>query len=350
MFRFAPLFIAYLAVPAFAALGAQTSRQLQTTIVDLAVATPSLSTLVQAVTEADLAGALSNPAATLTVFAPDNDAFGALPPGLLTALLTPGFKKHLEEILLYHVYGSGAIESTALAPTQDIQMLNGEMLTVAVTATGVTVTTMKGQTATVIMADVVGSNGVAHVIDGVLLPSSIGDTVIVLGADYSTLLSLITLAGLEGTLAGGPFTLFAPTNMAFEALDAATETFLTSAAGLETLKSILTYHVVSGSVTSDMLVDGMMVPTAQGADVTFMVNGASVMVNDANVVMADMLAFNGVTHGIDKILMPPAPVAVEGTTDRTTDSMAPTMAPASGGIALGASLTALFAAVFVVAL
>jgi transforming growth factor-beta-induced protein len=307
------------------------------TIVDLAVATKSLSTLVTAVTAAGFVDALSDPLAFLTVLAPDNDAFDALPAGLLTALLTPGFKKHLQEILLYHVYAGGAFLSSALAATQEVEMLNGEILTVTKTETEFSVIT-RGQTAMVTMADLEGSNGVMHIIDGVLVPSSIGATVIDLIANYSTLLSLITRAGLEATLAGGPFTLFAPTNTAFEVLDADIVAYLTSDAGAGDLASFLTYHVVRGSVTSDLVMNEMMVATVQGDIITFMLEGESVMVNDATVVMADMLAFNGVTHGIDKVLMPP-------------DSMAPTMAPAtSGALAVGASLSALFAAVLTVAL
>jgi transforming growth factor-beta-induced protein len=339
MFRFAPLFLACLAVPAFGA------RQLQTSnVVELAVATPSLSTLVTAVTTAELATALSTADATYTVFAPDNDAFAALPEGLLDALLTLGFKAHLTAILLYHVFADAAVLSTDLEATQDITMMNGEVLTVAASDTGVTVTTTSGQVATVTMADVVGTNGVVHIIDGVLVPSSIGASVIDLGSNYSTLLSLVTRAGLEETLMGGPFTLFAPTDTAFGALAPETVTLLTSDEGAAMLASILTYHVVSGSVTSDMVMNDMSVATVQGAEITFTVDMGSVMVNDATVVMADMLAFNGVTHGIDKILMPPADAASMAPT------MAPTMAPDSGSLAVGASLSAVFAAVMAVAL
>jgi len=342
MFRFAPLFLACLAAPAFAA------RQLQDmTVVELAVATPSLSTLVVAVTAADLGTALSAADGTFTVFAPDDDAFGMLPDGLLATLQTPGFNAHLKEILLYHVYADAAVTSTALAATQDITMMNGEMLTVIKTGTAVTVTTTAGQTATVTMADVEGSNGVVHIIDGVLVPSSIGSSVIDLAAaDYSTLLSLITRAELEDTVTtGGPYTLFAPTNTAFEAVDADLLALLTSDAGMMMLSSILTYHVVSGSVTSDMLMNDMMVETVEGAEVTIMIDMATVMVNDATVVKADMLAFNGVTHGIDKILTIPPSMA-----PAMTQTMAPTMAPTSGSVTFGASISALFAGVFALAL
>jgi uncharacterized surface protein with fasciclin (FAS1) repeats len=363
MYRFVPLVLACLAVPA---LGAR-QLQMNNTVVDLAVATPSLSTLVTAVTTADLATALSDPNATLTVFAPDNDAFAALAPGLLTNLLTPGFQMHLKDILFYHVFSDAAILSTALATTQNITMMNGEILTVTKANTTVTVTTTDGQMANIIMADVEGSNGVVHIIDDVLLPSSIMVTVIALDDNYSTLLSLIALAGLEATLMGGPFTLLAPTNEAFAELDIATLDFLASGAGLTTLKSILLYHVIPGSVTSDMLLNDMMVGTVgmadmvmndimvgtvQGGMVTFMEHMGKLMVNDATIEFEkDMLAFNGVAHAIDMVLMPPG-------------SMAPTMTPMSGmgasttaqtsdmsgSLAVGASLSAVFAAVLAVVL
>jgi transforming growth factor-beta-induced protein len=317
MFRIGFLFLAYLAVPAFAALGAQTSRQLQTTTVaDLAFATPSLSTLVTAVTTADLTQAFSDPEATLTVFAPDDDAFGGLPAGLLQALLTPGFKKHLTEILFFHVFADAGVLSSAIAATQNIVMVNGESLTVNKSDTAITVTTTAGQTATVTTVDVEGSNGVVHIIDGVLAPSSIGATVIDLGAKYSTLLSLIATAGLEETLAaGGPLTLFAPTNTAFEALDATTVDFLTTADGAADLAFILTYHVIRGSMTSDLVVDEAVATALQGQKVTLSVEGGTVMVNDATVVDPDMLAFNGVAHGIDRILMPGTLFAVADATE-----------------------------------
>jgi uncharacterized surface protein with fasciclin (FAS1) repeats len=172
-----------------------------------------------------------------------------------------------------------------------------------------------------------------------LVPTSISATVIDIDATkYSTLLSLIAMADLEATLtSAGPFTLFAPKNSAFAELPDDTVAFLQTEDGKPTLTDILKYHVVGGSVTSDLVMDGAMVATVQGEMVTFAV-GDTVMVNDATVVKADMLAFNGVTHGIDKVLMPPP----------TTE--APTMAPASGGLALGASLSALFAAVLTIAL
>jgi transforming growth factor-beta-induced protein len=308
MFRITSLFLACLAAPAFAALGTQTSRQLQGTVVDLAVATDSLSTLVAAATAADLVEVLSDDENNLTLFAPTNDAFDALPAGLLTALLTPGFKMHLEEILLYHAFPDAAVLSTALEAIQLLEMANGEFVTVTSDAGVVTVETTAGVTSTVTTADVAGSNGVVHIIDGVLVPSTIGATVIDLDDfDYSTLLSLITLADLDATLmSAGPFTLFAPDNDAFEEdISEANLAFLISEEGAEMLASILTYHVVAGSVTSDLVTDGAMVATVQGEMLEFEIDDSFVIVNDlATVIDEDILAFNGVTHGIDTVLFP----------------------------------------------
>jgi uncharacterized surface protein with fasciclin (FAS1) repeats len=120
MFRIASLFLAYLAylaVPAFADLETQTSRQLQMrNVVDVAGVPDSLSFLVTAITRTDLEEALSVSDATLTVFAYDDDAFRALPYFLQTTLLTPGFKKHLTEILMYHIFADGAESSNSIEP------------------------------------------------------------------------------------------------------------------------------------------------------------------------------------------------------------------------------------------
>jgi len=133
-------------------------------------------------------------------------------------------------------------------------------------------------------------------------------TIIDLGAenaDFSTLVAALTTAGLVDTLAGdGPYTVFAPTNDAFAALPAGTVDFLLLPENLAELQAVLTYHVVSGSYLSSDLVSGDVV-TINGAPVTVTVSDAGIMVNDANVVMADILASNGVIHVIDKVLIPP---------------------------------------------
>jgi uncharacterized surface protein with fasciclin (FAS1) repeats len=133
------------------------------TIVDLAVATPELSTLVSAVQAADLVETLSSEG-PFTVFAPTNDAFAALPAGTLDSLLLPENKQQLTDILTYHVV-AGKVMSSDLSDGQVITTVNGATLTVSI-ADGV----VKVGDATVTTADVEASNGVVHVIDAVLLP------------------------------------------------------------------------------------------------------------------------------------------------------------------------------------
>lgn len=128
------------------------------------------------------------------------------------------------------------------------------------------------------------------------------DTAVAAG-NFTTLAAALTAAGLVETLKGeGPFTVFAPTDEAFAALPAGTVEALL--ADPEALAKILTYHVISGHVLSTDLSNGMTAATVNGADVTIMTEGG-VMVNDANVTAADIMASNGVIHVIDKVIMPP---------------------------------------------
>ena len=130
---------------------------------------------------------------------------------------------------------------------------------------------------------------------------------------HDSLVAALSHAGLVSALqADGPFTVFAPTDDAFAAagIDLAA---LDNEEGKATLTDILLYHVVSGAVPSSAVTDGMSATAVNGDDLSFAV-GEGVMVNDANVVLADVPASNGVIHVIDKILMPPAdePALPEG--------------------------------------
>ena len=135
------------------------------TIVDVAVANGSFETLVAAVTAADLVETLSSEG-PFTVFAPTDDAFAALPEGLVDCLLLEENVDALSAILTYHVV-AGDVMSTDLTdgPVATVQ---GEEITVDLTD-GVTL----NESVTVVAADVEASNGVIHVIDGVLVPPSI---------------------------------------------------------------------------------------------------------------------------------------------------------------------------------
>ena len=128
------------------------------------------------------------------------------------------------------------------------------------------------------------------------------DTAVGAGS-FETLVAAVQAAGLVDTLKGdGPFTVFAPTDEAFAALPEGTVEGLL--ADTDALTKVLTYHVVAGKVMSTDLSNNMMAGTVNGAEITIMTEGG-VMVNDANVVAADIEATNGVIHVIDAVILPP---------------------------------------------
>ncbi|RSK44543.1 fasciclin domain-containing protein [Hymenobacter perfusus] len=138
------------------------------TIVQNAVMASSVSTLVKAVQAAGLDGTLSGPG-PFTVFAPTNAAFDKLPNGALAGLLKPESKDKLAGVLTYHVI-QGRLVAQDLKDGQELTTVNGEKLKVSVKDGVVMIGNGKDAPATVQIADVISSNGVTHVIDGVILP------------------------------------------------------------------------------------------------------------------------------------------------------------------------------------
>ena len=123
--------------------------------------------------------------------------------------------------------------------------------------------------------------------------------------DLSTLVEAVVAAELVETLEEpGPYTVFAPTDEAFEALGGTLET-LFEPANKDELAEILTYHVVPGEVTSSELSDGQMLETVQGDSLEVGVADGEVTINGASVAIPDVEASNGVVHVIDEVLLPP---------------------------------------------
>ena len=121
--------------------------------------------------------------------------------------------------------------------------------------------------------------------------------------EFSTLVTAVTEAGLVETLSGeGPFTVFAPTNAAFAKIPEATLNEIL--ADQEQLTAILTYHVVSGKVMAEDVVNLSSATTLQGGELDIEVMGGSVMINNAEVIQTDIEAENGVIHVIDTVLIP----------------------------------------------
>ncbi|OGX84728.1 fasciclin domain-containing protein [Hymenobacter glacialis] len=129
-------------------------------------------------------------------------------------------------------------------------------------------------------------------------------------SDHTTLVAAVKAAGLVETLkSAGPFTVFAPSNAAFDKLPAGTVASLVTPEMKPTLTKVLTYHVVPGRLTAANLTAGQVLTTVQGEQLTVMKNGNGVMIRDAKggmatVTIADVISSNGVTHVIDTVLMP----------------------------------------------
>merc|ERR1712048_820623 len=237
-------------------------------IVELAQSVPTLSTLVAAVVAGDLAETLSSPS-PFTVFAPTNDAFGALPEGTVDTLLMPENKAQLVDILTYHVVPAKVL-STDLKVYQQVDTVEGKKLQVLAFPLGDKTVVRVGSKleASVVGADNLATNGVAHIIDAVMLPpsylSSSEPTMKLTGEptvnivelaqsvdSLSTLVAAVVAGDLAETLSSpGPFTVFAPTNDAFGALPEGTVDTLLKPENKDQLVDILTYHVLPAQVLS----------------------------------------------------------------------------------------------------
>ena len=138
-------------------------------------------------------------------------------------------------------------------------------------------------------------------------PTPVANTIVdiaVKDGRFTTLVTALQAAGLADTLKGtGPFTVFAPTDAAFNKLPAGTVDNLLK--DIPTLKNILLYHVVSGKVMAADVVKLTSANTLLGKPVTITVSGGNVTINDSKVIQTDIVASNGVIHVIDTVLSPP---------------------------------------------
>ena len=273
------------------------------TVADIIANSPDHTVLAAVLDSTDLDVVLSG-TGPFTVFAPTDAAFDAVDPMTLISLLLDN--EALSAILTYHVAGD-SVMSTDLSDGQVITTLNGGDVTVSIMDGTVMI-----NDATVIVADLVGANGVVHVIDAVLLPPAPQPAtvveIIVNSPDHTVLETAVIAAGLDDDLSGeGPFTVFAPTDAAFAALPAgALEGLLADPTGA--LADLLLYHVAGAAALSTDLSDGQLVTTLQGGDVEVTIDGMGVMINNANVIVADLVADNGVVHVIDAALSLPTGV------------------------------------------
>ncbi|NME72493.1 fasciclin domain-containing protein [Flammeovirga aprica] len=269
-----------------------------TTIAGIAQSTPDFSTLTSALSSANLVDAFNDTDIEYTVFAPTNAAFSQLlaePNGISS--FDDISSGALDILLKNHAVAAKLLASdledgqflTTLAGTQlEVKITNG-----VVTVGGVTVTT----------PNVEASNGVIHIVDQVIVPTqSLTIAQLAIGTpDFSTLVTALSQANLVTpfTQVTNQYTVFAPTNKAFE--DAGVNLDEISEAQLQ---RILLHHVASNKVLSSSLQNGQMVETLAETELMVKIEGSSVMIGDATVVQADVNAFNGVVHAIDKVLIP----------------------------------------------
>jgi transforming growth factor-beta-induced protein len=250
-------------------------------LIAVATAAGKFTKLAQALTSAGLVSALQGDG-PFTVFAPTDDAFAKL-----SALPTGDV---LKNVLLYHVLngvvgpldlkeGGAAVtlaDSPVLFTLKDGAKIDGAKITTT---------------------NVVAKNGVIHIIDTVLVPPSddIVATAVAAGT-FTKLANALTSAGLVSSLqAKGPFTVFAPTDAAFNALSAVPTG--------EGLKNVLLYHVVNGAIGSGDLKAGSVPTLLMDKNLTIDL-GSGVKVDAATVTQANILTKNGIIHVVDKVLVP----------------------------------------------
>jgi uncharacterized surface protein with fasciclin (FAS1) repeats len=303
---------------------------------------PVLSTLVTAVMQAGLADTL-NGEGPFTIFAPTNDAFAALPPADLEAVLADN--DLLTQILTYHVVAGQSLDASQLGSAGEEATVEGGTLTF-----GSDGTTVNG--ANVVCSDVTTANATVHIIDTVLMPPAeemSGDANSEMSGDMtssmageamapsgpacsavpadgegsfggmaddpaataasnnpvlSTLVTAVTQAGLVDTLNGeGPFTIFAPTNDAFAALPAAD--LQAVLADQDLLTSVLTYHVVAGEkLSSADLIAAGSVDTVNGGTLTITEDDGTLLVNGVPAGCMDVPTANATVHIIGGVLLP----------------------------------------------
>ena len=273
-------------------------------IVEIASSDDNYSILVDALVKADLVNTLSTDG-PFTVFAPTNAAFETLFETLGVNGIEDLSAEALTPILLYHVLSGKAMSTdistgyfeTLSAATAD----NKGMVLYAMVDDMVKI----NNSAMVIAADVEATNGVVHVIDQVILPPTVVD-IALQNSTFSTLVAAVVKAGLvEALSAAGPYTVFAPTNAAFDAAFVALGVSGLDDLSAEALTPILLYHVVPDNVLAAEVSTGMVPTLNTESNISITVTDMGVMLNNsANVVATDVQGSNGVVHVIDSVILP----------------------------------------------
>ncbi|MEO0508624.1 MAG: fasciclin domain-containing protein [Verrucomicrobiota bacterium] len=269
-------------------------------LVEVAAEAGSFQTLLTAAKAAGLADVLQSKG-PFTVLAPSDEAFSKLlPEGSVDRLLRPENKEELVNILKYHVL-PGRLNAQDVASLPAATTVNGQ--SVSITKNG---SNLRFNAALVKKADIHASNGVIHVIDRVLTPSS--KTIVDVAENANEFVSLIAAlkaTGLDTALMGeGPLTVLAPTDRAFSALPKGTVSSLLKEENLPKLKEILKYHVIPGRILSSELSKKPSIKTLNGQTLPIVASARGIRLGTARVINGDLNTSNGIVHIIDSVLIP----------------------------------------------
>ncbi len=286
-------------------------------IAEIAIADSRTDSLVVALSHANLVSTFQG-IGNFTVFAPDNQAFRDL---LATDMswnkITDIDTTDLKDVLFYHVLGSkvmsGSLTDDTYATTLNIQgSVNNEATVIEVDVNGSSVSL--NNNASVDQADIEATNGVIHIIDAVIMPRNIVELAIN-DERFSILVQALQVFGdtLTGALSGpGPFTVFAPTNDAFQALLDSDSTWNTlSDIPRATLNTVLKYHVIpNANAQSSSLMQSQSLTSLNNLTLTVdLSNGAQLMTSsmeqgNVNIIVTDVQGTNGVVHAVEEVLLP----------------------------------------------
>jgi transforming growth factor-beta-induced protein len=277
------------------------------------------------------AAGLELPAGPVTILAPTDAAFDALPKGTVDTLLRPENKSKLRTILLQHVI-EGRFGSAEVLNQRGLVTLAGQQL-------AVDFSTQQIGGASLVATDVAFDGGVVHVIDKVLLPENRSIAEIAVATEsLKTLVAAVKAAGLVEQLGpdNGPWTVFAPVDSAFAKLPKATLTDLLKPQNRAALTSVLGLHVVPGRIAARELLQKQKLTTLMGAPIEIRLVGGKLNVGGAGLVATDVQAQNGVIHLIDTVITAPA-----GGGDAGRDGRATTVAAAES-VNITAELRAIY--------
>lgn len=275
----------------------------QTNVYDDVIATSDDHTsLTAAIQAAGLESALQDDASSLTVFAPDNDAFDDLAAALELSIPELLNLENLDDILLYHVLGNEVLAAA---------INNGDIVTPLNDANTIKLTSTSGgvvfaNQAQVNAPDLTADNGVVHSLDAVILSD---ETVVDVAIDegFSSLTAAVVAAELLPVLTNPltEYTVFAPSNDAFDALATALGTDIDGLLADPELADILTYHVLPFELMASMITNGdIETPVNNTNTIKLTVTSeGDVFANHAQVETPDLAVDNGVVHAIDEVIL-----------------------------------------------